>query len=199
MWSWEAFFEYVRSPYLIGGGLLTIGLSFGSFLLASVVAIIVTTMRMSSNIVLTGLASFYTWLFRGIPLLVQMTIAFVGLPAVGIKLSPVTAALLALSLHLAAYQVEIIRGGLMSVPHGQLEAARALAMSNLQVYRQVIIPQAFRNIVPALGSEINGLIKHTSIASIIAVEELLRRSQVLGYEKFHVLEAFLAAAPESCH
>ena len=133
-------------------------------------------------------------MFRGTPLLVQLIIIYTGLPQLGLKLSVIESALLGLILNEAAYLAEIVRGGIQSIPVGQTNAARAIGFSNAQTMRYIVLPQAMRLIVPTLGNSINGLLKTTSITSVISMEELLRRTQVLIQEKFMVLELFLVAA-----
>jgi polar amino acid transport system permease protein len=132
--------------------------------------------------------------FRGTPLLVQLIIIYTGLPQLGIKLSVIESAFLGLILNESAYLAEIIRGGIQSVSKGQTAAAKALGLNKAQTMRFVILPQAIRLIVPTLGNSINGLLKTTSITSVISMEELLRRTQVLIQERFMVLELFLVAA-----
>ena len=133
-------------------------------------------------------------MFRGTPLLVQLIIIFTGLPQLGLKLSVIESALLGLILNEAAYLAEIVRGGIQSIPAGQTNAARAVGFSSAQTMRYIVLPQAMRLIVPTLGNSINGLLKTTSITSVISMEELLRRTQVLIQEKFMVLELFIVAA-----
>jgi polar amino acid transport system permease protein len=139
-------------------------------------------------------ARFYVWLFRGTPLLVQLIIIYTGLPQVGLKFSVVQSALLGLALNEGAYLSEIVRAGIESVPPGQTDAARALGLRGLQTMRLVVLPQALRVIIPPLGNSVNGLLKTTSITSVISMEELLRRTQELIQQRFLVLELFSVAA-----
>ncbi|MGA1318202.1 MAG: amino acid ABC transporter permease, partial [Rubrivivax sp.] len=137
---------------------------------------------------------FYIWVFRGTPLLVQLIIIYTGLPQLGLKLSVLESALLGLILNEAAYLAEIIRGGILGVSAGQSSAARALGLNSAQTMMYVVMPQAIRIIIPALGNSVNGLLKTTSVTSVISMEELLRRTQILIQEKFLVLELFTVAA-----
>jgi len=155
---------------------------------------VIAVMRMSKYRFLSGPAYFYTWIFRGTPLLVQLIIIYTGLPQLGIKLTVLQSTLIGLSLCEAAYLSEIVRAGIAAVPKGQINAARAIGMTEAQVMRYIVAPQAFRIIIPPLGNSVNGVLKTTSIASIISMEELLRRTQVLIQEKFLVLELFMVAA-----
>jgi polar amino acid transport system permease protein len=112
----------------------------------------------------------------------------------GIRLSVIQAALIGLTLNEAAYLAEIVRAGISAVPAGQRNAAQAVGFRNYQVMLYIILPQAFRIIIPPLGNSINSLLKMTSITSVISMEELLRRTQILIQEKFMVLELFAVAA-----
>lgn len=156
--------------------------------------LIAALMRLSRIPLLRGLAAFYVWLMRGTPLLVQLIIIFTGLPQLGIRLTVIQSALLGFSLNEGAYLSEIIRAGILSVPRGQFDAARALGMSSATTMRVVILPQAARVIIPPLGNNLTGLLKTTSLASVLSMEELLRRSQMLIQLEFRVLEIFTVTA-----
>jgi polar amino acid transport system permease protein len=151
-------------------------------------------MRMSANHFVRQPASFYVWLFRGTPVLVQLIIIYTGLPQLGIKLDVISAALLGLGVNEGAYLAEIIRAGIMSVPEGQSEAAQAMGFTRFMTMRLVIMPQALRIIIPPLGNAFNGLMKTSSLASVISMEELLRRTELLIQVQFKVLEIFTVAA-----
>jgi len=124
----------------------------------------------------------------------QLIVIYTALPQLGIRFSVIEAALLGLALNEAAYLAEIIRAGIEAVPEGQSRAARALGMTERQIMRYIVMPQAFKVIIPPLGNSVNGLLKTTSVTSVISMEELLRRTQVLIQEKFMVLELFAVAA-----
>ncbi|HEY6640935.1 amino acid ABC transporter permease [Povalibacter sp.] len=193
-WNWMGFLDYLFNPYLLGGALTTLWLTLAAIAGGLILGAVLALARVSKLKRLSSIAGFYIWIFRGTPLLVQLIIIYTGLPQVGIKLSVIQSALLGLILNEAAYLAEIIRGGIQSVPAGQTNAAKALGLSHAQAMRYVILPQATRLITPALGNSINGLLKTTSITSVISMEELLRRTQVLIQEEFMVLELFLVAA-----
>jgi polar amino acid transport system permease protein len=193
-WSWQGFGDYLFNPFILGGVLTTVWLTVAAIAGGLVLGFAIALARLSSNPWLNRPARFYIWLFRGTPLLVQLIIIYTGLPQLGLKLSVIESALLGLILNEAAYLAEIVRGGIQSVPVGQTNAARAVGFSNAQTMRYVVMPQAMRLIIPTLGNSINGLLKTTSITSVISMEELLRRTQVLIQEKFMVLELFLVAA-----
>lgn len=193
-WSWEHFFQYLFSGYIIEGAWTTVWLAVVSMILGCTLGVIVAFMKMSSNAVLRWTAKTYIWLWRGTPLLVQLVIIYTGLPQIGIRLGVVESAILALMLHEGAYFAEIVRSGVMSVPKGQEDASRALGMTWVQQMRIVIIPQATRVIIPPLGNQFNLMLKTTSLASVISMEELLRHAQQLAQIEFRVLEVYLVAA-----
>lgn len=193
-WNWKAFFEYLVSPYLLQGAWTTVWLTAASIAIGLVLGLIAALMRMSKNPLVNGPARFYIWLWRGTPLLVQLIIIYTGLPQLGIRLNVIQSALLGMGVNEGAYLSEIIRAGILSVDKGQFDAARALGMNYRKMMQVVILPQAARVIIPPLGNSFNGLLKTSSLASVISMEELLRRSQLLIQAKFAVLEIFLVAA-----
>jgi polar amino acid transport system permease protein len=143
---------------------------------------------------LWGLASFYVWLIRSTPLLVQLFIIYFGLPQLGIDMSPMVAGILGLSLNTGAYNAETIRGGIIAVHSGQMEAARSLGMSFGLAMRRIILPQALRLIVPPLGNNFIILIKDTSLVSTITVIELTMTAQRLIGSTYKPFEMYLMAA-----
>jgi polar amino acid transport system permease protein len=193
-WNWQGFFDYLANPYLLEGAVTTLWLTAASIAAGLVIGFLLAIMRLSKLKPVVLAASFYIWLFRGTPLLVQLIVIYTGLPQFGIRLSVVASALIGLSLNEAAYLAEIMRAGISAVPAGQSSAARALGMRDRQIMRYIVLPQAMRIIVPPIGNSVNGLLKTTSITSVISMEELLRRTQVLIQERFMVLELFAVAA-----
>ncbi len=193
-WDWNGFFEYLINPYLLQGALVTLGLTIAAVAGGLMVGGLLSLMRLSSFKSLVLISKAYLWVFRGTPLLVQLIIIYTGLPQLGIKFSVMESALLGLILNEAAYMSEIIRGGILGVSPGQSSAARALGLNSFQTMLHVVLPQAIRIIIPALGNSINGLLKTTSVTSVISMEELLRKTQILIQEKFMVLELFAVAA-----
>ncbi len=192
-WNWAGFFEYLTNTYLLMGAVTTLWLTAISISAGLALGFALAMLRRGGPI-LAWPARAYVWAFRGTPLLVQLIIIYTGLPQVGIRLSVVQSALLGLSLNEAAYLSEIVRAGIESVPRGQGDAARALGLRRGQVMRLVTLPQALRVIIPPLGNSVNGLLKTTSITSVISMEELLRRTQELIQQRFLVLELFSVAA-----
>jgi polar amino acid transport system permease protein len=195
VWNWEGFFSYFVNPYLLEGALVTLFLTVSTLVLGFVLGLGITLLRMSSSTVLNRIAMTYVWVFRGTPLLVQLIIIYTGLPQLGlVRLSVLESAVIGLALNEAAYLSEILRGGILSVGAGQRDAARSLGLNRPQAFTLVTLPQALRVIIPPLGNSVNGLLKTTSIASVISMEELLRRGQILMQQRFEVLEIFCVVA-----
>jgi polar amino acid transport system permease protein len=194
MFNTPDFLAYLTNAYLLRGVLVTIGLTVATMAIGLILGTILALANMSKRMALAGPARFYIWVFRGTPLLIQLVMIYTALPQLGIKLSVLPSALLALSLNEAAYLSETIRGGFNGIPKGQIEAARALGLSRWHTLRLVLAPQVARLIIPPLGNSLNGLLKATSLASVISLEELMRRAQVLMQEKFEVLELYTVAA-----
>jgi polar amino acid transport system permease protein len=188
------FFGYLVNGFLLRGVLVTLGLTIATVIGGMLLGMAIALMRMSASRPLIGIARFYIWVFRGTPLLIQLVIVYTGLPQLGLRLSVVESSLLALVMNEAAYLAEIIRSGFLGVPRGQYEAAEALGLPKWLLMWKVTLPQAFRLMIPSFGNSVNGLLKSTSITSVISMEELMRRSQMLMQEKFEVLEVFGAAA-----
>jgi polar amino acid transport system permease protein len=194
MWDWGTFLHYIYSPYLLVGAAISLGISVAAMLIGLVLGVIAALMRMSPRWWIKQPASIYVWLFRGTPVLVQLIIIYTGLPQIGISLGVLASTLVGLGVNEGAYLAEIIRAGIASVPKGQFEAARAVGMTWPKTMQVVIFPQAFRIILPPIGNAFNGLMKTSSLASAISMEELLRRTELLVQVKFKVLELFCVAA-----
>lgn len=181
---------------------LTLQLATMAILFGGVLALILALMRLSGVFVLDWIARIYVFVFRGTPLLVQIFIIYYGLsqfPAVRhsflwpILREPYWCAILALTLNTAAYAGEIIRGGLLSVPHGQVEAARACGMSRFTSFRRIVMPLAIRQALPAYGNEMISMVKATSLASIITLMEVTGIAAKLIAESYRAIEVFVIA------
>lgn len=194
MWDWSAFFGFLTSTEMMRAAWTTIWLTVVSMVLGLLLGFVLALMKLSPNRPLRLIAGFYQWIFRGTPLLVQLVIIYSGLPTLGIKFNVITCALLGLTLNEAAYLSEIVRSGWISVPKGQVEAARAMGMSSFVYSRVVILPQAARIMIPPLGNSFNGLLKTSTLASVISVVELLRQTQLAVQVNFRVLEGLVACA-----
>ena len=194
-WNWEGFFGYFANTYLLTGALVTLGLTVATLAIGFVLGMGLVLFRLSGNRILAGYARFHVWLFRGPPLLVQLILIYTGLPQLGLaRFSVLESALIGLALNEAAYLSEVLRGGILSVPQGQRDAAYSLGLNRAKTFLLIVMPQALRVSIPALGNSVNGLLKTTSIASVISMEELLRRGQILMQQRFEVLEVFTVIA-----
>jgi len=182
------------STYILGGAGLTILISAVSIFLATIFAIIGALGRLSSNGFINGAASLYVSLVRGTPLLVQIYFVFFALPQMGIVLDLIPAGILALSFNYGAYMTEIFRAGIQAVPRGQREAAEALGMPEGQVMRRIVLPQAVRIVVPAIGNDFVSMIKDSSLVSVVGLQEMLWRASTVGRSNSQLIQALLIAA-----
>jgi polar amino acid transport system permease protein len=188
------FFSYVVSPFLLRGALLAIEISALSLTFGLVLGLGLALMRLSRHAALRGPAWCYIWFVRGTPLLLQLVFIYDVLPAIGIKLDTFTTAVIGFSLNEAAFGAEIIRGGILSVSRNQGIAAAALGMPPLMTLRRIILPQAMRAILPGIGNQAISMIKGTSIASVIFVNELTFRAEQIVGQNFRFFTVFSAAA-----
>ena len=180
-------------PELMAGAWRTLYISLASILIGFVFGHFLCFCRMSHNAFLQRCSGFYISFFRGTPLLVQLAIIFYFLPLAGIFIPSVTAAVIALSMNTAAFQSEILRGGFQSLPGGQMEAARDLGMSPLQIRMHIQVPQVFRATLPALLNETIDILKNSALISTIAVTDLLRIAQTLASTSYRPVEFFAVA------
>jgi polar amino acid transport system permease protein len=181
-------------PNLLDGLSMTLILTFISLLVGLVLGIALSLGRVYGNKIVSGICIGYIEVIRGTPLLVQLFILYFGLPSIGIVLSPLSAALLGLSLNSGAYQAEYLRGSLQSIPSGQMIAARTLGMNKIQSIQNIILPQALRISIPAWSNELIYLLKYTSIAYIIQVTELTAEGKIIASQTFRFIEIFLIIA-----
>jgi polar amino acid transport system permease protein len=180
--------------FLGAGVLVTLVLAGLSGITSVAAGFVVALLRMYGPRWLRPAVIFYIDSMRAIPVLVVLVWAFFALPIVGgITLPPFWAALLGLTLHLAAYAAEIVRAGVESVRPGQTRAALALGMSRAQILRRVVVPQATVRMLPAFGSLLSITIKDTAIASVIAVPELMRQSETVAGQSFQPIEVYTFA------
>jgi polar amino acid transport system permease protein len=204
--------DYLFSPLVLRGVLVTLLLTFLAMLLGIVGGVIVAVMRQSTNYVLRGVSSFYIWFFRGTPVYVQIffwgfiAILFkrlsVGIPFTDYvlwsvdtnKVIPVfVAGVLALGLNEAAYAAELVRAGILSVDRGQTEAASSLGMSPGLTLRRVVLPQAMRVIIPPMGNETISMLKTSSLVAVIAVGELFTKVQIIYSQNLQIIPLLIVA------
>lgn len=191
-WDWGAVIRVL--PFLLKATLVTIRLAVAGIVLGTLVGFLVALMKISQYKVLNYLGSVYTWIFRGIPLLVQLFIIYYGMAyAFSINIPAETAAIIGLSLCGGAYIAEIIRAGIQSIDKGQMEAAVSLGMTKKQAMLRVIVPQTYRRLIPPMGNEFITLLKDTALAQAVTVTELLRTAQVYAGSNFRPFEMYLTA------
>jgi len=180
-------------PSLLKGAVTTLLLVLGTMLISPLGGLMIALGRISTYRPVSAVCWFVIWFFRGTPLLLQLFFIYYGLPSLGITLSPHVAAIIGLGLNYSAYLGEIIRGGIQSIDHGQMEAAKAIGMSYRQAMRRVIIPQTYKRLMPPIGNEFIALIKDTALVSTIAMVELMRSADQLFNTYFNVTALVLAA------
>jgi polar amino acid transport system permease protein len=187
------FVSYLTSSFLLRGALLAIEIAGLAMMVGLILGLGLALLRLSRSKILSGIAWFYIWFMRGTPLLLQLVFIFNVLPAVGLTFGSFTTAVIGFSLNEAAFTAEIIRGGIVSVNRSQSIAAAALGMPPWLTLRRIILPQAMRAILPALANQTISLIKGTSIASVIFVNELTFRAEQIVAQNFRFFEVFTAA------
>ncbi|MDQ0469115.1 amino acid ABC transporter permease [Labrys wisconsinensis] len=206
--NWEFFLQYLLRPssVYLHGLWLTLSISVVSQCLGTGLGLFLALGRLSSLRGLRLLASAYVWVMRGTPLLVQIVFIYTALAAAGILRfhdidlgfivlpGNIQAGIIALSLNEAAYMGEIIRAGIASIDRGQTEAAKSLGMTPAKLLRRIIMPQAARVIIPPLGNNFNGMLKSTTLLSVIGVPELLLATQMVTSATFRVFELYSVVA-----
>ncbi|MFS8543774.1 MAG: amino acid ABC transporter permease [Limnochordales bacterium] len=181
-------------PFLLEGAWLTLQLAVLGSLLGLVLGFVAALGKLSSYPLLAAPANFYVWFIRGTPLLVQLFIIYYGLPQLGVQITAYTAAVLGLGINGGAYMAESYRASILAIPKGQTEAALSLGMTPWQAMRLIVMPQALRIAIPSLGNQAIILLKDSSLASVIALAELLMVAKRYGSRHFTFLEFFLIAA-----
>jgi glutamine transport system permease protein len=185
----------IRSfPLLLEGMSVTVEITFLSVAFGLIIGLFVGIMRLSRNIFVKGAAVAYIDFFRGTPLLVQIFLIYFGLPKVFGRIDPFIAAVTACSINSGAYIGEIFRAGIQSIDKGQMEAGRSLGMSYAKTMRYIILPQAFKRIVPPLGNEFIAMLKDSSLVSVIGFEELTRRGQLVIARTYASFEIWATVA-----
>ncbi|WP_336715479.1 amino acid ABC transporter permease [Arthrobacter sp. USHLN218] len=198
--------EYLFHPTTLSGVGVTIFLTVASMIVGTLLAVVVAVMRLSANPVLRYIATFYVWVLRGTPLLIQLIFwaylgalydkLSLGIPFTSITfwqaetsslITPMIAALLALTINQGAYGAEIIRAGIIGVDRGQIEAAQALGMGSGRTLRRIVLPQAMRTIIPPMGNETLSMLKATSLVSVIGGLDLMTNLQHTYAQNFQVI------------
>jgi polar amino acid transport system permease protein len=204
--DWPVVGQFFFSRVLIKGLGNTLLITLLAIVMGLALGVVFAVMRLSKNPVTNAVAGAYIWLFRGTPVYLQLLIWFnlaLVFPTVNLffwkgrmvdVMTPFLAALLGLGFNEGAYMTEIVRGGVLSVDRGQLEAASTLGMTRLMAMRRIVLPQAMRVIIPPIGNEFIGLLKTSSMASTIAFTELLQRAQNIYFVNAKVIELLIVAA-----
>lgn len=209
---WDVVAEYLFAPEILSGLSMTIWLTISSMAIGIVLGVVLALMRLSGNPVLSSVSNAYLWAFRGTPLLVQLIFWYnlsalypeitLGLPfgpnlgtfSANAYITVFVAALLGLGLNEGAYMAEIVRSGLNAINKGQTEAAEALGMSKGRVIRRIVLPQAMRIIIPPTGNQLIGMLKTTSLVSVIAMQELLYSAQLIYTTNFQTIPLLIVAS-----
>ncbi len=178
---------------VLQGAGITILVSALSIFFATILAVFGALARLSMNPIFNAIGSFYVSLFRGTPLLLQIYFIYFALPQLDIVLPAIPAGIVALSLNYGAYMTEIFRAGIQAVPRGQREAAEAIGMPEQLVMRRIVLPQAVRIVVPAIGNEFIAMIKDSALVSTITVHETLFMAQRIGRSAFEPVAALIIA------
>lgn len=191
-WQFAIYFEKYFSIF-IAAAWMTVKITVLGILLGVILGLVFALLRISKYKVLNLPAKAYIWIIRGTPLLLQLLIIYSGISSL-ILIDPIPAAFLALGIHNGAYIAEIFRGAIQSVDRGQREAGISLGMTKWKVMRRIILPQAFKRAVPALSNQFIIALKDSSLASSIAVPELLLKAKQLASSTYRVMEMLTIAA-----
>jgi polar amino acid transport system permease protein len=187
----DPYFRILR--FVPDGVLVTFKVTVGAILLALVLGLFTGLGRLAKNQIINGIASLYVEVIRGIPLLVQIFYIYYALGRI-VHIPDLYSAVIAMAICYGAYMGEIFRAGIQSIPRGQMEAARSLGMTHAQAMRHIIIPQAFKVVLPPIGNEFIALLKDSSLVSILAVSDLLRRGREFASESFSYFETYTVVA-----
>jgi polar amino acid transport system permease protein len=195
VFRWDIVGQFLFSSFIIQAAWTTLWISVVAQVCGVIIGLFLALMRMSRFPLLSGPARAYIWFFRGSPLLVQVLLLWDGLPKLvpSLLLADFAVILVAFSLNEGAYMAEIIRAGITSVDPGQMEAAKSLGMRFALAMRRIVLPQAARVIVPPLGNEFNSMLKNTSIASVIGLQELTGTAEIFGSPTFTIFELLIVA------
>lgn len=212
-YQWGVVADYMLHPRILAGLWLTLWLTSLCMVLGSAIGTFLAIGHMSENVVVRLVIKGYIWLFRGVPVLVQLILLYnlaalyprisLALPFGGPVLlsaetnalvTPLMAAIVGLSLHLSAYMAEIVRGGILSVGQGQIEAAESIGMTNLMSMRRIILPQALPVIIPTAANQLIALLKYSSLVSVLAVADLLFSAQLIYQVNYQVIPLLIVVS-----
>ncbi|OYO19056.1 ABC transporter permease [Enemella evansiae] len=210
--EWGVVRHYFTHKAIARGALLTLELTVISMVLGVLLGVVLAVMRMTRNRLVSGAAGLYIWFFRGTPLLIQLIFWFnlaalfpvitIGIPfgptfysgSANAFITPLSAALLGLTLNEAAYMAEIVRGGLLGVDRGQTEAAQALGLGRGRILGRIVLPQAMRVIIPPTGNQAISMLKNTSLVSVLGVGDLLHSAQIVYSRTYQTIPLLIVAS-----
>src|SRR5205807_752822 len=211
--EWHVVGQFLFDHRILEGVVVTLELTASAMAMGVILGVVLAVMRLSPNPLVSGASWLYIWFFRATPVLVQLLFWFfisaiyprisLGIPFVGVEfvhgsantvITSYVAALLGLGLNEGAYMAEIVRAGIISVGEGQTEAAQSLGMSRLQIMRRIVLPQAMRVIIPPTGNETISMLKTSSLASVIALPELLLASQNIYSVNYKPIQLLIVAS-----
>ena len=182
------------APFIVGGVSITIFVSVLSIIFATLFAVIGALGRLSTVAPIYATATLYVSLVRGTPLIVQLVFWYLALPQFGIVLPGIVCGIFGLAFNYGAYMTEIFRAGIQAIPRGQIEAAAALGMTERLTMRRIILPQATRIVIPAIGNEFIAMIKDSALVSYVGIQETFWRASTTGSRSFRTFETLLIAA-----
>jgi polar amino acid transport system permease protein len=189
-------YELIRTiPYILEGVIVTLKYSIISVFFGLIIGIFLSALKVSNNKTVRLFANIYTSIFRGTPLLIQLTLIYFAVPQLlNIKLSVFLAGIIAFSMNSGAYISEIIRAGIESVDRGQIEASKALGIPNFYISKDIVMPQAIRNILPALMNELINILKESAIISFLGEYDLMKRAQIVASQEYTYFFPMIVAA-----
>jgi polar amino acid transport system permease protein len=181
-------------PILLKGAVVTIEITFCSFILSTALGLVLALMRVSGNHIVSNAAATFINVIRGLPIIVQLFYIYFVLPDLGVQLSAFQAGFIGLGIAYSVYQAENFRAGIQAIDHGQIEAAQSIGMRGAMIMRRVVLPQAFRIALPPYGNTLVMMLKDSSLASTITVAEMTRAGQLIASSTFQNMTVFTLVA-----
>ena len=181
-------------PILLKGAVVTIEITFCSFILSTLLGLLLALMRVSSNKLASRAAATFINVIRGLPIIVQLFYIYFVLPDLGVRLSAFQAGFIGLGIAYSVYQAENFRAGIQAIDHGQIEAAQSIGMRGGLIMRRVVLPQAFKIALPSYGNTLVMMLKDSSLASTITVAEMTRAGQLIASSTFQNMTVFTLVA-----
>lgn len=181
-------------PILLKGAVVTIEITFCSFILSTALGLGLALMRVSQNRIVSNAAATFINVIRGLPIIVQLFYIYFVLPDLGVQLSAFQAGFIGLGVAYSVYQAENFRAGIQAIDHGQIEAAQSIGMRGAMIMRRVVLPQAFRIALPPYGNTLVMMLKDSSLASTITVAEMTRAGQLIASSTFQNMTVFTLVA-----